>query len=162
MSGFGLSAFFFSLLAHTLFPGNTSALLLTLAIGTATPMLMGLLIVKPVPLPTRSNAPSISTIEGYDPIPSNATIFIEPQTTLGPVMDTEADSDSTPLLSHEREPTSYRVLVPSTIDVDLDPSVCLRPQRNVGDRDVLPDIYGKQLWLSPDFYLLFVIITICA
>ncbi|KAG8809163.1 hypothetical protein FRC17_003571 [Serendipita sp. 399] len=48
-SGYGLSAFFFSTLAHVFFPGNTSGLLLVLAIGTSVPMLIGLVLVKVVP-----------------------------------------------------------------------------------------------------------------
>ncbi|EJU05967.1 MFS general substrate transporter [Dacryopinax primogenitus] len=49
LSGFGLSAFVFSTLAATLFPGETSAFLLTLALGTSTSMLIGYFTVKPVP-----------------------------------------------------------------------------------------------------------------
>ncbi|KAG9105291.1 hypothetical protein FRC07_009422, partial [Ceratobasidium sp. 392] len=47
-SGFGLSAFFFSTFAHTLFPGDTAALLLILALGSSAPMLLGFFIVQPV------------------------------------------------------------------------------------------------------------------
>lgn len=46
-SGFGLSAFFFSTFAHTLFPGHTSALLLVLALGASFPMLLGFFIIRP-------------------------------------------------------------------------------------------------------------------
>ena len=145
LSGLGLSAFLFSLLARTLFPGDTSALLLMLAIGTATPMLMGLFIVTPVPLPpTSSNARDGTTIEGYDPIPSeDAVVFVgEGQVMLGPEVDTEADAESAPLLSNEQESSLHR-------------------ERGVGDKDLLPDIHGKRLWLTPDFYLVFVIMGIC-
>ncbi|CAE6458669.1 unnamed protein product [Rhizoctonia solani] len=48
-SGFGLSAFFFSTTAHVLFPGDTGALLLTLALGSSFAMLIGFFIVHPVP-----------------------------------------------------------------------------------------------------------------
>ncbi|KAE9405843.1 MFS general substrate transporter [Gymnopus androsaceus JB14] len=50
VSGFGLSAFIFSFIAHHAFPGETSFLLLTLALGTALPMLIGFLFVRPIPL----------------------------------------------------------------------------------------------------------------
>ncbi|KIJ58792.1 hypothetical protein HYDPIDRAFT_44335 [Hydnomerulius pinastri MD-312] len=43
LSGFGLSAFWLSMLAHLLIPGDTSAFLLILALGTAIPMLVDLL-----------------------------------------------------------------------------------------------------------------------
>lgn len=48
MSGFGLSAFFFSTFAHTLFPGDTGSLLLILALGSSLPMLLGSFIVRPI------------------------------------------------------------------------------------------------------------------
>ncbi|KAI3610638.1 mfs transporter [Moniliophthora roreri] len=51
ISGFGLSAFFFSTLAHIVAPGNTSSFLLLLALGTSLPMLVGLFTVRPIPLP---------------------------------------------------------------------------------------------------------------
>jgi hypothetical protein len=50
-SGFGLSAFFFSEIAHLAFGGDTSAYLNLLAWGTAACMLVGLLVVRPIPLP---------------------------------------------------------------------------------------------------------------
>jgi len=51
ISGFGLSAFLFSTIAHTIFPGNTSDFLLTLAVGTATPMVLGWFLIRPCPYP---------------------------------------------------------------------------------------------------------------
>ena len=124
-------------------------------------MLIGLFIVKPVPLhPTSSRA----TIEGYDSIPSgDGVIFAgEAQVTLDPEGDceAEAEADSTPLLRHEQEPSSYQVLVPPSA-VELNPSVSLHNERSVGDKDGLPDIHGKRLWVTPDFYLIFIIMAIC-
>ncbi|KAJ3719285.1 major facilitator superfamily domain-containing protein [Lentinula raphanica] len=51
ISGFGLSAFFFSAIAHLAFPGNTSSFLLLLSLGTSFPMLIGFIFVRPIPLP---------------------------------------------------------------------------------------------------------------
>ena len=51
ISGFGLSAFAFSTIAHTLFPGNTSDFLLILALGTAGPMVLGWFFIRPCPYP---------------------------------------------------------------------------------------------------------------
>ncbi|KAH9928843.1 major facilitator superfamily domain-containing protein [Fomitopsis serialis] len=51
ISGFGLSAFLFSTIAHVAFPGNTSDFLLILAVGTALPMVLGFLVVRAIPLP---------------------------------------------------------------------------------------------------------------
>lgn len=51
ISGFGLSAFFFSTIAHTVFPGDTSSFLLLLALGTSIPMIVGFFFIRPIPLP---------------------------------------------------------------------------------------------------------------
>ncbi|KAF9652133.1 MFS general substrate transporter [Thelephora ganbajun] len=51
VSGFGLSAFLFSTIAHAFFPGDTSGFLLTLAVGTAIPMVLGWFLVRPCPYP---------------------------------------------------------------------------------------------------------------
>jgi hypothetical protein len=51
ISGFGLSAFIFSTVAHMAFPGNTSGFLLTLAFGTAIPMVLGWFFIRPCPYP---------------------------------------------------------------------------------------------------------------
>ncbi|KAF8580797.1 MFS general substrate transporter [Ramaria rubella] len=56
LSGFGLSAFFFSTLAHRLFPGNTSSFLLFLALGTSLPVIVGYFTVRPVPHAERPEA----------------------------------------------------------------------------------------------------------
>ncbi|PIL36479.1 hypothetical protein GSI_00168 [Ganoderma sinense ZZ0214-1] len=61
ISGFGLSAFLFSTIAHTLFPGNTSEFLLVLAIGTALPMILGFFFVHPIPLPLPDAADRIES-----------------------------------------------------------------------------------------------------
>ena len=49
ISGYGLSAFVFSTLAHRVFPGDTSKFLLILALGTSLPMAISSTIVRVVP-----------------------------------------------------------------------------------------------------------------
>ena len=51
VASFALSAFIFSGISHTFFPGNTSGLLFTLAVGTATPMVVGWFLIQPCPYP---------------------------------------------------------------------------------------------------------------
>lgn len=46
-SAFGLSAFFFSLVARELFPGETRSFLTVLLFGTALPVLFGAVVIKP-------------------------------------------------------------------------------------------------------------------
>ena len=49
LSGFGLSAFFYSSLSHALFPGKTGDYLYLLAFGSMTSMLIGLALIKIIP-----------------------------------------------------------------------------------------------------------------
>lgn len=122
-------------------------------------MLIGLFIVKPVPLhPTSSRA----AIEGYGSIPSgDGVVFVgETQVMSDPEGNAEEEADSAPLLPHEQEPGSYQVPFPPSA-VELNHSVSLRHERSVGEKDGLPDIHGKRLWATPDFYLVFVITGIC-
>jgi len=69
MSGFGLSAFFFSSISHTLFPGNTSDFLLVLALGTAIPMIFGFFFVRIIPLPSHgATAVEVGSSNNYQPL----------------------------------------------------------------------------------------------
>ena len=76
-------------------------------------MIIGLFVVKPVPLRPKN---SRATIEGYGPIPSgDGVVFVgETQVTLDPegYTEVEEDVDSVPLLPLEQEPSSYQVPVP--------------------------------------------------
>ena len=49
ISGFGLSAFFFSTISHLLYAGDTSSFLRLLALGTSLPMILGFFFVRPIP-----------------------------------------------------------------------------------------------------------------
>jgi hypothetical protein len=73
MSGFGLSAFFFSSISHTLFPGNTSDFLLVLALGTAIPMIFGFFFVRIIPLPSHgATAVEVGSSNNYQPLSTSA------------------------------------------------------------------------------------------
>ncbi|EJD34184.1 MFS general substrate transporter [Auricularia subglabra TFB-10046 SS5] len=63
LSGFGLSAFLFSAIAHTAFPGDTSSFLLLLALGTSLPMLVGIFFVRPVPLVLPASHPEDGALD---------------------------------------------------------------------------------------------------
>lgn len=68
-SGFGLSAFIFSAIAHAAFPGDTSSFLLVLAIGTACPMLIGYFFIKVIPVQeaTKDHDPQTPLLSGHVP-----------------------------------------------------------------------------------------------
>jgi hypothetical protein len=69
MSGFGLSAFFFSSISHTLFPGNTSDFLLVLGLGTSIPMIFGFFFVRKIPLPSYgATAVEVGSSNNYQPL----------------------------------------------------------------------------------------------
>ena len=125
-------------------------------------MIVGLFIVKPVPVyPSSSRA----SIDGYDPIPTgDGVVFVgEAPVALDLEGDVEGEeeADSVPLVPLDQEPSSYQVPVPPSAVQLTSFSASLHHERCVGDKDGLPDIHGKQLWVTPDFYLVFVIIGIC-
>ncbi|OJA21335.1 hypothetical protein AZE42_07120 [Rhizopogon vesiculosus] len=160
LSGFGLSAFFFATIASVAFPGDISALLLVLAIGTAIPMLLGLVIVRQVPLPPASSRLGVEGglrgREEYQPIPSgDAALFISD--------NNSHDSLLNPTSAHGQEVSNYHVPEASTaveLVQDRSTSRGSRATRSVSRGKTVhdgPNIYGKQLWLTPDFHLLFTI-----
>jgi hypothetical protein len=72
LAGFGLSAFFFSLIGHYLFEGDAGGLLMVLTFGTSLPMFLGSFLVKPIP--------QVEGTDGYDPLPHHSEtpeIFFE-------------------------------------------------------------------------------------
>ncbi|KAI0788666.1 major facilitator superfamily domain-containing protein [Abortiporus biennis] len=71
LSGFGLSAFLFSTIAHVFFPGDTSSFLLILAIGTSLPMVLGFFFIKPVPLPGSDGLEHEHEHGGYEHVANN-------------------------------------------------------------------------------------------
>lgn len=74
VSGFGLSAFFFSTMARTFFPGDPSALLLLLALTTSMPMLLALIVVRPIPLPSTHLPSKADQYEDPDSTSSEAVL----------------------------------------------------------------------------------------
>lgn len=128
ISGFGLSAFFFSTVSH-FFPGDTSSFLLLLALGTSAPMIIGFFFVRPIPLPQEK-------LEGDD----------------------EGDEEGilTTLLHQQHHPDH------TTESHLLDHDAIERSAESLTRREVdpLPNIYGKHLFKSFDFWLLFSILSI--
>lgn len=84
LSGFGLSAFFYSTIARILFPGDTSALLLLLSLATSIPMLAALFTMRPVPLPQTYPAPKDDVNGEYELLPSGEVV----PSTAGPDVET--------------------------------------------------------------------------
>jgi hypothetical protein len=160
ISGFGLSAFFFATIASIAFPGDTSALLLILALGTAIPMLLGLVIVRQIPLPLTSSELGVEGElpgrGGYHIPSSETTLFIGANGSRAPLLD--------PTSEREQEVSDYHVPESlSAVGLLQDRSISRgsRTSRRVSREKPMHDIYGRQLWLTPDFYLLFTIVSLC-
>jgi len=66
ISGFGLSAFFFSTIVRTFFPGHTSALLFLLVLTISLPMLADG--VRPIPLPSVHLLLKVNQFEDRNPV----------------------------------------------------------------------------------------------
>jgi len=137
-SGYGLSAFFFSTLAHTLFPGKTSGFLLVLAVGTAIPMLIGLVFVHVVPHAEGIAIPSLS----------NPRQSIE----VVPERDERHRSHSWDIYTPVVGPGGYERLTESDLEDELQGTSVSQPFLNSADRnhERLPHgEEGREVELSP-------------
>ncbi|KAJ7647252.1 major facilitator superfamily domain-containing protein [Roridomyces roridus] len=132
LSGFGLSAFFFSTIAHSLYPGDTSSLLFLLACGTALASSIGFFFVRAIPL-------AATEIEHTEVPESEATLF------------SHLNDSHTPLLNQPAE--EYPPSSPRSRSRSL--SRGRKAQAFEG-----PNVYGRALWLNPDFWLLFAIFAL--
>ncbi|KAF8341288.1 major facilitator superfamily domain-containing protein [Cantharellus anzutake] len=173
VSGFGLSAFVFSTLAHTVFPGDTSNFLLVLALGTSLPMVIGALIVKVVQQPGESGS--------YAPIAAEEDLGDE--NSYASVH--RRRSGEITVRQRSRSSSSFDLQVPEFgtrlqfpasgamyQHVDLDdiseahevPDV--ETARNTGTpsppNEMILDIYGKELIKTSDFWLIFFILSLLA
>ena len=143
ISGFGLSAFLFSTISHIFFADSASRLLLLLSLGSSFPMILGFFFVRPIPLPEEE-----LNREGYSEIRS-------------PVYE-QRNSSHTPLLIHGPNINGH---VDDNARIGVGPNQSL-PSQNYGTSrrspdcgaamtpDMFPNIHGKRLWCSSDFWLL--------
>ncbi|KAJ4479063.1 major facilitator superfamily domain-containing protein [Lentinula aciculospora] len=186
ISGFGLSAFLFSAIAHLAFPGNTSSFLLLLALGTSFPMLVGFIFVRPIPLP-----PSEAHYESIDVDQAEAdAASLAPSIISIPVHDNDS---RTHLLTHDREEGIEAGLghrqVPTTpvedyiaetrggVGIELSPSRGASRSPHPGRHrssstrrsfshsgklllEVGPNIHGVKLWTSIDFWISFMSLSL--
>ena len=187
ISGFGLSAFLFSSIAHIIFPGNTSDFLLLLAIGTSLPMVLGFFFVRPIPLPHYgySHVPGGDIIdhdESDDAIfsvetPTTAiyrhdhsrTNLLDSPPDAGSYVDEEEELDEL-----EVSPVAY--VPPGETGVALSPTTTRSHSRHRSRSSVssvrhregvskagsgTPNMRGKALAASKMFWVLFVTTSLC-
>lgn len=144
LSGFGLSAFFFSTIAHFFFAGDTSALLNLLALTTSIPMLIALFVVRSIPLPETHPNLRRNGAQDCEAIPSGESS----------VGGREQDS-STPLLGARSENSGCLGQSSSITEIGHT-HTSSHPRA-----DKLSDIHGLQLFVTSDFYLILSIMSLC-
>ncbi|KAJ7250422.1 major facilitator superfamily domain-containing protein [Mycena rebaudengoi] len=153
LSGFGLSAFFFSTIAHIFFPGDTSLFLLLLSIGTATTTAMGFFFIRTIPLSAADEAHGHTF--GAVAAEAEATIF-------------HHNDSQTPLLEEANISAEEYVSEPSGGLELSPPRSSSNPRRH--NRSLSrsrkeaaldgPNIHGRALFANPDFWLLFAILSL--
>ncbi|KAH9853298.1 MFS general substrate transporter [Lenzites betulinus] len=198
ISGFGLSAFLFSTIAHAIFPGNTDSFLLMLAVGTALPMIFGFFFVRPIPPPhvdptgrLEDGSPGspnteYGTNEGFGT--SSPTTYSIDNSSHTHLLARDDDDDEeerareagieleeeeslVPSSAHAQVASDY--VVPGQVDsVALSPGIARhrsnhsrsisRSVRSHGGKtaDGQPNVHGKRLFRSTDFWLLFAICSL--
>jgi hypothetical protein len=178
LSGFGLSAFFYSLLSHTLFPGKTGDYLLLLAFGSSISYLIGFALIRILPQEA-SSAPSLSRARSNQGVATGAQeTFTKPrfvrrrtssdiggrawsyaETPEQETDETQSDSEvdevggSTRQQSHEEE---TRGLLQEHEDPRAEQATAAGKKKR--DRSAI-DITGWKLVKTVDFIVLFLIMT---
>ncbi|SJX60215.1 uncharacterized protein SRS1_11520 [Sporisorium reilianum f. sp. reilianum] len=187
LSGFGLSAFFYSSLSHLLFPGNTGDYLLLLAFGSMTSMLIGLGLIKIIPPieaageREQANAPRSSSSSRYlrrrtsSDIGARATIWQQPEALSAEATDDEDDAHTAAATAQNGSAGSSRTpntAAASTDEIDANGNIDPESQgllsgrdesKRISRADVDPsqiDISGRRLFQQVDFYLIFAVMTL--
>lgn len=180
ISGFGLSAFLFSTISHLFYTGNTSSFLFLLSMGTAFPMIMGFFLVRPIPLPPSKERLHTDIEDPRDAAISSGLAHDDNSHTrlLGGDSDDnlnsdgEADDQGSYYAQYTTAADAGAVLPPyASRSEEDDRTLELSPSRHQHGRslslsqgaeslDELPNVYGKRLWKSGDFWLLFSILSV--
>lgn len=183
ISGFGLSAFLFSTVAHVIYPGNTSEFLLVLAIGTSLPMVLGLFLIRPIPFAQQKSThiERGGIRESFrDESLSRAEPEVDSSTRLlasGPEVEIEGEED---ILPTPVEPPSRGSVASDYVVPLIDESLALSPRNPSRQRsrsafsrrsvrtsdtektiDGMPNVSGTGLLVNKDFWLLFSITSLC-
>ena len=132
ISGFGLSAFLFSTISHIFFAGGASQLLLLLALGSSFPMILGFFFVRPIPLPDE-------TLNRDNYAETSSSTYATRNSSHTPLLNQDNVEDNPHISGQDHDDTQIR-----------------------DDLDMLPNVHGKKLWCSGDFWLLFSILSIRA
>jgi hypothetical protein len=182
ISGFGLSAFIFSNLSSLLFPGNTSEFLLTLALGTSIPMVIGFFLVRPIPLPSHDSTHVVDRDASgqYQALPSSDDPILHGINSQTCLLIGDSDPEDSPFTSPPRRSVSRSFGHAVAESVELSPSRSLNglhassrrwssstasrlnaaeQEKPLEGRGV--DLTGRDLWVTMDFWLMFSINVLC-
>jgi hypothetical protein len=158
-SAFGLSAFFFSFLAHEFFPGKTTSFLTVLVWGTMIPTLVGALVVKPVPALSDSR-------EGRIRLPGDENL----QARAGGEDPNEVEEEIRDVLRdgireryHDSEETPLRTGEESILYGERNPwaSQAQTPAGTPKSVVAGQDVHGLGLFKVFDFWVIFGIVGFC-
>ncbi|KAG7441608.1 MFS general substrate transporter [Guyanagaster necrorhizus] len=169
LSGFGLSAFLFSSIAHFAFPGDTSSFLLVLSLGTALPEVVGYFFIRPIPLPAseqrhvpEGSAEAISYHEN-----SSQTRLLgseDTQLIFDQASPTTHAVDYSPGETSALELSPPRSISPPQINTSRHRSQSNGRSLSLAGRILLheksPNIYGWKLWCTFEFWLIFSILLL--
>lgn len=142
-SAFGLSAFFFSLIARELFPGKTESFLTVLVVGTTLPVLFGAIVIKPE-LGSIALAVDDALEEAEPEIEEPAPPFERDE-------ETPLRSGEESVLYGERNPWASQAPTPAQTPGSTTP-------KSVGGGD---DVHGLGLVRVMDFWVIFGIVGMC-
>ncbi|KIY68607.1 MFS general substrate transporter [Cylindrobasidium torrendii FP15055 ss-10] len=166
LSGYGLSAFLFSTVAHFVFPGDTSSFLLVLSMGTALPMIAGFFLVRTIPLAHVDHVPPPTIRQGsrtpllredpdefspriHERHPSTPIIDYNPVASVGLELSPTRSMSPTIQTTHKRH-RSESAGARSFGQASTKAIVSQPPPNN---------IYGVALWCNTDFWLFIAILS---
>jgi hypothetical protein len=171
ISGFGLSAFLFSVIAHAAFAEDVSSFLLLLSLGTSLPMIVGFFFIRIIPLPGSEHTHDPERRDAVSP----ASVFLHEHDSEAPLLAHDAfhahleeaevltgDNSSEYHTSQNRESL---VLSPTRDGAsNIDGHHRLSESQRLGSAvdDTLPNIHGKALLVTGRFWTLCIILSLCA
>jgi len=142
---------------------------MVLALGTSLPMIVGFFLVRPIPLPQQQGYDIVEDGENECDVPTSSLAHLNPSH----LLDHDFVEPHHPHYVHRVDPAKPHVdgethhqdrgVELTTQQGDSRTSVRARSlSRGVAMAlDTLPNVYGKKLWRSGDFWLLFSILSLC-
>jgi hypothetical protein len=168
ISGFGLSAFLFSTIAHIAFSGDTSSFLLLLALGTSFPMILGFFLVHPIPLPA-SELEHSTYVDGGGAAEAASAIVFEREDDSRTALLSQVGTADVEHSNSSPDPYSQSPADPSDHAESRSEQVELSPTRATFSvqslhhpRQAEPNVSGLKMLATLQFWLLSTTMMLCA